>query len=126
MVKNLYFDVCAIIIMIILFFSIFLHKMTKGRVNRIFIYTNICCMLAAIFDIGCESFGVWFPITESTVALRYLLFYGYFVFRNLTGLFYVLYLICLSISSPTSSRLTSRAKSIMSPRFRHERSVITP
>ena len=96
MEKNLYFDICAIIIMLILFFSIFLHKMTKGRVNRIFIFTIVCCMLAAIFDIGCEAFGIWFPITERNETLRYLLFYGYFAFRNLTGLMYVLYLLCLT------------------------------
>ena len=72
------------------------HKMTKGRANRIFIYTIICCMLAAIFDIGCESFGIWFPINESNTTMRYLFFYGYFIFRNLTGLMYVLYLICIT------------------------------
>lgn len=96
MEKNLFFDVCAIIIMLILFISVFLHKMTKGRTNRMFIYATICCMLAAVFDIGCEAFGVWLPIRESYTLLRYLLFYGYFIFRNLTALMYLLFLICVT------------------------------
>lgn len=70
--------------------------MTKGRANRIFLYTIICCMLAAIFDIGCESFGIWFPINESNKIVRYLFFYGYFIIRNLTGFMYVLYLISIT------------------------------
>jgi len=96
MERVLYFDVCAIVIMLILFASIFLHKMTKGRINRSFLYGVICCLLAAVFDVCCEMFGIWLPVHEGNTWIRTLFFYGYFVFRNLTAVVYYAYLISLT------------------------------
>jgi len=98
MQRILYFDICAIVIMLILFASIFLHKMTRGRINRSFIYGIICCLLAAIFDVCCEMYGIWLPIREENILPRYIFFYGYFLFRNMTALVYVCYLISLTDS----------------------------
>ena len=66
MERVLYFDICAIVIMLILFASIFLHKMTKGAVNRSFLYGIVCCLLAAVFDVCCEMYGVWIPIRRES------------------------------------------------------------
>lgn len=96
MERVLYFDICAIVIMLILFASIFLHKMTKGRINRCFIAGIICCLLAAVFDVCCEMYGIWLPIREENTTLRSLFYYGYFLFRNLTAVVYVAYLISLT------------------------------
>lgn len=98
MERVLYFDICAIVIMLILFASIFLHKMTKGRINRSFIYGIVCCLLAAAFDVCCEMYGIWLPIRKENTLLRYIFFYGYFLFRNLTAVVYVSYLISLTDS----------------------------
>lgn len=95
MEKILYFDVCAIVIMAILFSSVFLHKMTKGTGNRAFIAAAICCLLAAVFDILCEMYGIWLPISQGNLWFRTAAMYGYFTFRNLTALVYVMYLVSL-------------------------------
>ena len=104
MERVLYFDIAAIVIMLILFASIFLHKMTKGRINRSFIYGIICCLLAAVFDVCCEMYGIWIPVRKENTFLRSLFFYGYFIFRNLTGAVYVAYLISLTDSWHTLSK----------------------
>lgn len=96
MERVLYFDVCAIVIMLILFVSIFLHKMTKGRINRSFLYGIVCCLLAAVFDVCCEMYGIWLPVYRGNTWLRALFFYGYFLFRNLTAVVYYAYLISLT------------------------------
>ena len=93
--RILYFDVCAIVIMAILFASVFLHKMTKGKVNRAFIAAAICCLLAAVFDILFEMYGIWIPVSEENLWFRALALYGYFIFRNLTALLYVVYTVSL-------------------------------
>ncbi|MBR2402816.1 MAG: hypothetical protein IKB01_08645, partial [Lachnospiraceae bacterium] len=96
MERVLYFDICAIVIMLILFASIFLHKMTKGRINRCFLCGIICCLLAALFDVCCEMYGVWIPVRKENTFLRYLFYSAYFLFRNLTAVVYVAYLISLT------------------------------
>lgn len=98
MERVLYFDICAIVIMLILFASIFLHKMTRGRINRSFLYGIVCCLLAAVFDVCCEMYGIWIPIRRENTVLRYIFYYGYFLFRNMTAVVYVAYLISLTDS----------------------------
>lgn len=94
--KTLYFDVCAVILLIILLYSIFSRKITHSRTNRYFIVLLIVILLSAIFDIWSEAYGTWVPATSAVSPLRLFLFYGYFLTHNLSALLYVLYLISLT------------------------------
>lgn len=96
MERILFFDICSVIIMLILFVSVFLHKMTKGQTNISYILAGICCLLAAVFDIAAECFGIWFPLKEEHTLIRCFFFYGYFIFRNLTALTYLAFMISLT------------------------------
>lgn len=93
MQRVLYFDISAIIIMVILLFSIFFHKMTKGITNRAFILEVLSCLAVAAFDIACELCGTCLLPTPGNILLREIMTYGYFIFRPLTAAIYVVYLI---------------------------------
>lgn len=93
---TLYFDVCAVILLIILLYSIFSRKITHSRTNRYFISLLVAALLSAVCDIWSEAYGTWVPVDASVSPLRQFLFYGYFLTHNLNALLYVLYLISLT------------------------------
>jgi len=93
MQKNLHYDICALIVILAILLSQAYHRMTSGKVNRVFMTVNISCLLSVIFDIWAESFGIWLPIRPENTILRFLLFTAYFVFRNAVSMLYISYLV---------------------------------
>ncbi len=89
MQRILYFDICALIIIIVLLFSIFFHKMVHGLVNRIFLVLSFSCFAATLFDL--LRFSSWLLQKNMVVAEE--LSYAYFVCRGLNAFIYILYLI---------------------------------
>ena len=96
MERILYFDMCAFFVIIALLFSVFYHRMTRGVTNRAFIFLMINCLATIIFDIGSEIFGMTIPMSESNLLIDEILTYGYYIFRPLTALSYMIYLISLT------------------------------
>lgn len=94
--KILYFDISAIIILVILMASLFFRKLLSGRANKILELVIIDVLITAIFDCWAEVYSVWLPVEKTATWFRYLLFYGYFVFRNLTPFLYQLFLCAIT------------------------------
>lgn len=64
----------------------------KGKDNRLFAELLILQMLTTIFDLGAELFGVWIPLSKSNMWIRWMMYYGYFIFRNMTTPLYQLFI----------------------------------
>lgn len=87
------FDICALIVLIILAISIITRKLYIGRSNRLF-----CAMMAFIFittvtDILAGLYGSVIPVSSNNVSMRSFLNYVYFIARNLTPVAYIFYVI---------------------------------
>ncbi|MBR5401329.1 MAG: EAL domain-containing protein [Treponema sp.] len=86
------FDICSIIILIILISSLFLRKMIRGRSNVIFLILAITVFFSGIFDIlriYCPLHLV--PSTSSRVVI-YIFNYLYLLLRNLSTPIYILFI----------------------------------
>ena len=92
MQRILYFDICTLIIIVILLFSLFFHKMTQGLVNRIFLILSFTCLGATVFDLLRESNMVM----HGNPIVREMITYGYFILRCLNAFIYILYIIGLT------------------------------
>lgn len=90
--KILYFDLCAILILSVLVASMFLRKILDGRANKLLLVLYVNVLLTTIFDFWSEAYSIWIPVKETNSVFRYILFYVYFLSRNLTPLLYQLYL----------------------------------
>ncbi|MBQ6788118.1 MAG: EAL domain-containing protein [Lachnospiraceae bacterium] len=92
MQRILYFDICTLIIIVILLFSIFFHKMIQGLVNRIFLLLAFTCLGATVLDLLRASD----IIIQGNYIVREMVTYGYFIFRCLNAFIYILYVIGLT------------------------------
>ena len=89
MQRIMYFDICALIIIIVLLFSIFFHKMIHGLVNRIFLVLSFSCLAATLLDL--LRFSSW--LVQNNMRIAEELSYAYFVCRGLNAFIYIIYLI---------------------------------
>lgn len=94
--KILYFDISALIILVILLYSVFSRKAIQGRTNLFFVIMLFGNGLSAIFDIWFEAYCVWIPLGKYSYFFRQFLAYGYFLVHNLCALVYMLYIISLT------------------------------
>lgn len=96
MPTTLYFDICALVLLIILIFSIISRKMISGTQGRVFIITNIITLVATLFDMW-AIYGDYRPDPMNYgMVSRYIAHTGYLLTRNLTLLFLFIYLISLT------------------------------
>ena len=90
------FDICAIILLIFLMFSIISRKITSGSQGRFLMLLTVVTFISALFDIWgliCDAYPD--PRVVST-PIRYISQTGYLIFHNLTSLSFILYLISLT------------------------------
>lgn len=90
--KILYFDLSAILIMVIMIAVLFLRKIQGSRTNQLLMTLYLNVLITTILDLWSEAYNIWFLATETDSTFRYVLYYGYFLSRNLTPLLYQLYL----------------------------------
>lgn len=90
----IYFDICAVLILCMLLFSVFFRKMTVGLPNRLFIVLVFVTLATSAADI----FSVVTPYREGTFvgALCCGFQYAYLFLRNTMSPVYILYLISLT------------------------------
>ncbi|MGN0505173.1 MAG: EAL domain-containing protein [Lachnospiraceae bacterium] len=96
MAKILYFDLCAIVILIILLASLFFRKMVSGRGNKYLALLLADVLITAIFDCWAEAYGTWIPLRKSDLWLRELQYYVYFLVRNITTPLYQLFICAIT------------------------------
>ena len=90
---QLYFDICALVILIILAISIMTRRLYIGRSNRLFCIMISCIAVSTITDILAGLYGTVFGLTLSGIPARAFINYIYFITRNITPLIYVLYVL---------------------------------
>ncbi len=90
------FDICALVLLAFLMFSIISRKINSGSQGRFLMLITIVTFISALFDIWglvCDAYPDPNVIRTST---RYISQTGYLLFHNLTSLSFMLYLISLT------------------------------
>ncbi|MCR4742127.1 MAG: EAL domain-containing protein [Treponema sp.] len=90
------FDLCSIIILSVLVFSLFARKMTHGKINRCFIVCVINLLFCSIADFVIIIAPFYFPITTFTFSVVSIVNYVYYITRILTPVFYVPFIVSLT------------------------------
>ena len=90
--KILYFDLSAILIMVVMIASLFFRQIKGNRTNKLLMVLYINVLVTTIFDLWSEAYNIWFLAESSDSTFRYFLYYGYFLSRNLTPPLFQLYL----------------------------------
>ena len=88
----LYFDYIALPLYVVLLYSTFARRMTKGRSSRLFIFVLLISVTATVCDIGMESVIRNPAFGDIRVPLAKVFAYGYFLFHNGTGFLYYLFI----------------------------------
>ncbi|MCR5092577.1 MAG: EAL domain-containing protein [Lachnospiraceae bacterium] len=96
--KILFFNYCSIPILLIILFTTFIRKATKGPVNRRFIALTIITLLNTVIDIGASDYERMLPLTQTQVYIVTFFNYLYFLFRALEPLIYLYILFLLTRS----------------------------
>ena len=91
-----YFDVCALIIMIVLLFSVVSRRMTSGTVNRAFLGFILINLITNAFDIWAIAMDVSETPWIYPIPLRYISHTFYLFLHNATALVYYIYIIALT------------------------------
>ena len=92
----IFFDITAIIIVSFEIVAIYLRKMTYGRNSRLFLFLLICVLVSSIMDFVSLYFSNFVSITSSTIIICAVADYLYFIFRNITPLIYLLYIVSVT------------------------------
>lgn len=91
--EAVYFDICAVILMAVLLFSVVSRKMTSGPVNHIFLALIGINLLSAAFDIWAVVMDRSTDPTVYDMTQRYLSHSLYLLFHNIASFVYFLYII---------------------------------
>lgn len=94
--KILYFDLSAIFILVIMIAVLILRKIQGSRTNKLLMVIYLNVLVTTIFDLWSEAYNIWFLAQDSDSGFRYILYYGYFLSRNLTPPLFQLYLCALT------------------------------
>lgn len=91
--QAVYFDFCAVILMLVLLFSVITRKMTSGLVSHIFLALIGINLLSAVFDIWAVVMDRSADPTVYEMPLRYLSHSLYLLLHNIAAFVYFLYII---------------------------------
>ena len=91
--QAVYFDICAVILMAVLLFSVISRKMTSGSINHIFLTLIGINLLSAMFDIWAVVMDRSADPTIYDMTQRYVSHSLYLLFHNIATFVYFLYII---------------------------------
>ena len=94
--EDVYFDVCAFIILLVLVFSVVSRRMTNGAVNRTFLGFILINLVTCVFDIWAIAMDVSQTPEIYAIPLRYISHTFYLFLHNTTALVYYIYIIALT------------------------------
>ena len=86
------FDICSLIILLVLLLSLFLRRLTRGKSNVLYILLVTIVFLSGIFDILRVALPQKLPHTLTSQIQIYVYNYLYFIFRNLSTPVYILFI----------------------------------
>ncbi len=93
MEKIIQFDICALILLLVLLFSTILRKMTKGASSRMFLAMLGTMIIATTFNILAVSLDNSHTAGNAPLLITHT---GYLLFHNMTTPIYVLYVVCMA------------------------------
>lgn len=83
---------CSIPVFLLILFSCFSRKMTKGHVNRVFLLLNFISLICAVTDLSAEWLAASSPLSPAALALTHVLYYIYLLLRNSSLVVYLIFL----------------------------------
>lgn len=91
--KILYFDICAMVIYLILLLAIVMRGMTKSKLNRYFVYIIVDCIIATVADI----IAIYFDnMRMGSIVGRYACHTIYLIAHILSTPLYLMYVVSLT------------------------------
>ncbi len=96
MTTIIYFDICALILMAVVIFSIIFRKMTSGIQNRLFILLVSVIFADIVFDLWAVAMDTSPNYEQFSANARYISHAMYLTLRNITIPVYTLYVISLT------------------------------
>lgn len=90
--RNISFDLIAVMILVLLLVSVITRKMTSGRSSRMFICSMAAALAASVFDILSAVYDS-LSIADSSVFVLYFFHTCYLLFHSLQGPFFLLFII---------------------------------
>lgn len=94
--KNIYFDICAICIFLLIIWTCYSRKLVRGRANRVFLLMNILSLVCASLDILMEVTVNPVPISETAVILGTGISFVYKLIRNASLVVYFIYIFIIT------------------------------
>ena len=85
------FDFCAFLILSFILAATYFRKMTRGKINQLFIFTLFVCIISCFFDIVAQALDQY-KIPDYQTA-QYICHALYLYFHNITPPLYLLYII---------------------------------
>ena len=76
--KILYFDLSAILVLVVMIALLFQRKDRSNLTNKLLMMVYLNVLATTIFDLWSEAYNIWFLATETDSTFRYFLYYGYF------------------------------------------------
>ena len=92
----LYFDVCALPLLLVIMTTVFLRRMTTGITNRLFIMMILFTAVSAVSDVIMEFMCREIPITDIKLFISYVAMYAYFLSRNATIVTYFFFIFAIT------------------------------
>ena len=93
MEQILFFDFCALPVYLIIIYTIFVRRSTKGSSNVSFIFLTLFLTLTTISDILAECYEPFLPLSDRAYIFFNINAFCYLLFRNLSGVLYLIFII---------------------------------
>ena len=94
--KEIYFEICAIPLFIMILIVCCSRKMTKGKANRLFLAMTVLSLISAVADLIMVILSYQLPLTDAERLLDEVLGYVYLSLHNLTNVVILLFLLSLT------------------------------
>ena len=94
--KIIYFDICAVPFFILILWTCYTRKMTRGNANRVFLIMAWTSLICTVADVIMEFVVTPVPITRAEVILGTFLSFTYKLLRNADMAIYLIYIICVT------------------------------
>ncbi|HAG68846.1 MAG TPA: hypothetical protein DCL38_02605, partial [Lachnospiraceae bacterium] len=88
-----FFNYCAIPVYLIILYTTFVRRATKGLANTFFITLTIVSLLTTVFDIIADGYEAFLPMERWYYAVVVFTTYAYFILRNATSLLYFFFIL---------------------------------
>ena len=94
--KIIYFDICAIPFFILILWTCYTRKMTRGNANRVFLIMAWTSLICTVADLIMVLVVTPVPLSRTAVILGMFLSFIYKFVRNADMAIYLIYIICVT------------------------------